>query len=67
MSVKKFVVDLSEQKRQLCQDVVKKLKVTSQKVERADILLKADCGWSDAKIVEALECRTKTAENIRKG
>jgi transposase len=66
MSIKKFIVDLSEQERQLCQEVVKKLKGTSQKVRRASILLKADSGWSDVKIAEALDCRTKTVENIRK-
>lgn len=66
MSLKKFIVDLSEQERQLCQEVVKKLKGTGQKVRRANILLKADSGWSDAKIAEALGCRTKTVENVRK-
>lgn len=66
MSAKKFIVDLSEQERQLCQEVVKKLKGTNQKVRRANILLKADRGWSDAKIAEALDCRTKTVENVRK-
>lgn len=66
MSVKKFIVDLSDQERELCQCVVKKLKGTSQKVKRANILLKADLGWTDAKIAEALDCRTKTVENIRK-
>ncbi len=48
--------------------VVKKLKGTSQKVRRAQILLKADAdgpNWSDARIAEALGCRTKTVENIR--
>ena len=71
MSQKKFVVDLTDQERQTCQDVVKKLKGTSQKVKRANILLKADQGengpgWTDAKIAEALDCRTKTVENVRK-
>lgn len=66
MRVKKFIVDLSERERQLCQEVVKKLKGTDQKVRRANILLKADCGWSDAKIAEALGCSTKTVENVRK-
>lgn len=66
MSIKKFVVNLSEKERQFCQDVVKKLKGTSQKVKRANILLKVDQGWTDAKIAEALDCRTKTVENIRK-
>ncbi|NOZ39622.1 MAG: helix-turn-helix domain-containing protein [Planctomycetes bacterium] len=47
---------------------MKKLKGTSQKVKRASILLKADVGgpgWTDAKIAEALDCRTKTVENVR--
>lgn len=66
MSLKKFIVDLSERERQVCQDVVKKLKGTSQKVKRANILLKADSGWTDAKIAEALDCRIKTVENVRK-
>lgn len=66
MSVKKFIVELSDQERQTCLQVVKKLKGTSQKVKRANILLKADEGWTDAKIAEALDCRVKTIENIRK-
>lgn len=66
MSLKKFIVDLSDQERQICQEVVKKLKGSSQKVKRAQILLKADRGWTDAKIAEALDCRTKTVENVRK-
>jgi len=66
MSVKKFVVDLTDQERDVCLEVVRKLKGTSQKVKRANILLKADQGWTDAKIAEALDCRTKTVENVRK-
>ena len=66
MSTKKFVVELSESECEVCRQVVKKLKGTSQKVKRANILLKASQGWSDAKIAEALDCRTKTVENVRK-
>src|SRR6202042_3197936 len=46
----------------------KKFKGSSQKVRRAQILLKADVdgpAWTDAKIAEAIGCRTKTVENIR--
>ena len=39
---KKYIVRLSEEERQVCQDVVKKLKGSSQKVRRAQILWKAD-------------------------
>ena len=66
---KKYIVRLSEQERQVCQEVVKKLKGTSQKVRRAQILLKADAdgpGWTDARIAEAFSCRVQTIENLRK-
>ena len=66
---KKYVVRLSEEERDLLQNIVKKLKGTSQKVRRASILLKADVNgpnWSDAKIAEALSCRTRTIENVRR-
>lgn len=66
MSLKKFIVDLSDEERQVCQEVVKKLKGTSQKVKRANILLKADKGWTDTQIAEALDCRVNTVENLRK-
>jgi hypothetical protein len=66
MSLKKFIVDLSDDERQVCREVVKKLKGTSQKVKRAIILLKADKGWTDARIAEAVDCRVNTVENLRK-
>jgi len=67
--VKKYMVRLSKKERSLLRDIVKKLKGTSQKVRRANILLKADVNgvnWSDAKIAEALSCRTRTIENVRR-
>ena len=66
---KKYIVRLSEQERQTCSEVIKKLKGTSQKVRRAQILLKADAdgpAWTDAKIAEAFNCRMQTIENLRK-
>ena len=48
--------------------MVDKRKISSQKVRRAQVLLKADAegpGWTDAKIADAFDCRTKTVENIR--
>ena len=67
--VKKYIVRLSKKERDLLQGIVKKLKGTSQKVRRANILLKADVNgpnWNDAKIAEALSCRTQTVENVRR-
>lgn len=65
---KKYIVRLSEEERSILKEVVKKLKGGSQKVRRAQILLKADVegpNWTDAKIAEAFDCRTKTVENVR--
>jgi len=66
---KKYIVRLMDEERQTCMDVVKKLKGTSQKVRRAQILLKADAdgpAWNDAQIAEAFNCRIQTIENLRK-
>jgi hypothetical protein len=65
---KKFIVRLTDQERCELQDVIKKLKGTSQKVRRAQILLKADAdgpNWTDQRIAEAFSCRTRTVEKIR--
>ncbi len=66
---KKYIVRLSDEERSQLQNIIKKLKGTSQKVQRANILLKADTdgpNWSDAKIAEAFSCRTRTIENVRR-
>ena len=66
---KKYIVRLSEQERQACTEVIKKLKGLSQKVRRAQILLKADAdgpAWTDGRIAEAFNSRVQTIENLRK-
>ena len=66
--VKKYIVRLTDSERESLKQVVGKLGGTSQKVRRAQVLLKADAdgpGWTDAKIADAFGCRTKTVENIR--
>ena len=65
---KKYIVRLTDEERQTLREVVKKLKGSSQKVRRAQILLKADAdgpAWTDKQIAQAFDCRTKTVENIR--
>jgi len=65
---KKYIVRLTDQERYELAAVIKKLKGTSQKVQRAQVLLKADAdgpNWTDLQIAEAFGCRTKTVENIR--
>jgi len=65
---KKYIVRLTDEERIALRGVIKKLQGTNQKVRRAQILLKADAdgpGWTDVRIAEAFDCRTKTVEDIR--
>jgi hypothetical protein len=66
---KKYIVRLSDEERQICREVLKKLKGSSQRVRRAQILLQADAdgpNWPDVRIAEAFHCRVQTIENLRK-
>ena len=66
---KKYIVCLSDEERSVCNDIIKRLKGSSQKVRRAQILLMADTagpGWTDAQIADAFNCRVQTIENLRK-
>ncbi len=59
----------SDEERGVCQEIVKRLKGSPEKVKRAQILLKADANgpaWPDLKIAEAFDCRVQTIENLRK-
>lgn len=65
---KKYIVRLTDEERIECEQVIKKLKGSSNKVRRAQMLLKADVegpGWTDAKIAEAFNARTRTVEKLR--
>jgi hypothetical protein len=65
---KKYIVRLTEEERNTLCEVIKKLKGSSQKVRRAQILLKADAdgpNWTDSKIAEAFSCRRQTVESLR--
>jgi biotin operon repressor len=65
---KKYIVRLSKREREILGEIVKKFKGSSQKVRRAQILLKADAdgpAWSDSRIAEAFGCRRQTVEGIR--
>lgn len=66
---KKYIVRLTKEERRQCEEVVDRLKGTSQKVKRANILLKADAdgpAWTDQQIADAFRCRRQTVENVRK-
>ena len=65
---KKYIVRLTDEERAELQEIVKKLKGSSQKVRRAQVLLKADTdgpNWTDERIAEAFSCRVQTVEQIR--
>ena len=65
---KKYIVRLSRKERGILEEIVKKFKGSSQKVRRAQVLLKADVkggAWTDIRIAEADGCRRQTVEVIR--
>jgi len=65
---KKYIVRLTDEERETLKLIVSKPKGASQRIRRAQILLKADAdgpGWTDARIAEAYGCRTRTVEYLR--
>ena len=65
---KRYIVRLSDEERAVCQEIVQRLKGTSEKVRRAQVLLKSDAdgpGWPDAKIAEAYGCTVRMVEKLR--
>ena len=65
---KKYIVRLTDAERDELAAVIKKLKGTSQKVRRAQILSKADAdgpNWTDHRVAEAFGCRRQTVEDVR--
>lgn len=65
---KKYIVRLTAEERRTLHEVAKKLKGSSQKVRRAQMLLKADVAgpaWTDQQIAEAFDSRTRTVEKLR--
>lgn len=66
--LKKYIVRLTEDERQVCRDLINKPRCAATKRRRAQILLKCDAdgpNWTDAQVAEAFDCRTKTVENVR--
>jgi len=65
---KKYLVRLTDAERETLNRLLKQKRVSSQKVRRATILLKADRdgpNWTDAEIADAFDCRTRTIELLR--
>ncbi|HEV2842635.1 MAG TPA: IS630 family transposase [Chthoniobacterales bacterium] len=71
MSVKKYVVRLSGEERERLETLIRKGKSPARRVLKARILLKADVseagkGWSDNRIIDALEASPSMVYRVRK-
>jgi hypothetical protein len=65
---KKYIVRLTATERRALREIIKKRKGSSQKVRRAQMLLKADVvgpAWTDERIAAAFDSRTRTVEKLR--
>src|SRR5215831_9902180 len=71
ISVKKYVVRLSRDERERLETLIRKGKSPARRVLKARILLKADVseagkGWSDNRIIDALETSPSMVYRVRK-
>jgi transposase len=70
-SVKRYVVRLSGEERQQLETLIRKGRSPAQRLVKARVLLKADVsedgeGWSDSRIIEALETSVSMVYRVRK-
>lgn len=71
ISVKKYVVRLSGEERERLEALLRKGKSPARRLLKARILLKADVseageGWSDSRIIEALDTSVSMVYRVRK-
>ena len=71
ISVKRYVVRLSADEREQLEALIRKGKSPAQRILKARILLKADVsgageGWSDSRIIKALETSPSMVYRVRK-
>jgi len=71
ISVKKYVVRLSSEERQQLETLIRKGRGSARQLLKARILLKADVsdagpGWSDSKIIAALDTNASMLYRVRK-
>lgn len=65
MPAKKYKVALSAEEQKILQQITTTGKTAAYKMNRARILLKADGGWGDQAISEALDVSVATIERVR--
>jgi len=66
MPAKKHLVKLESDERTQLLDMTSKGTMGARKMKRAQILLKADEGWKDESIIQALNTSRSTVERTRK-
>jgi transposase len=66
MPKKKYIVDLTVEEREELEALISSGVDSARKLTRARILLKADEGWTDKAISEALDVGRATVERVRK-
>lgn len=66
MARMKYVVHLSDEERKEVQHLARAGKGSSRKATRARTLLKADAGWQERQIAEALDIHRATVASTRK-
>jgi transposase len=66
MPAKKYIVKLEPGEREQLLDMTHKGEIGARKMKRALILLKADEGWKDEAIIQALNTNRSTVERTRK-
>jgi transposase len=69
--MKKYIVTLELEERELLQQLIRKGKAAARKLTHARILLKADSsegqlGWTDEQIAQALDIHYSTVANVRR-
>ena len=62
---KKYIVDLKKEEQEMLTGLIASGMQRAQKISHARILLKADDGWTDKKISEALNVSVLTIERVR--
>jgi transposase len=66
MPRKMYLINLSDEERQMLLEITRKGKIKARKFKRAMILLKADEGLTDQQIMAALNVSRPCVERIRK-
>ena len=62
---KKYIVDLTQEERKGLERLIRSGKHSARKIRYGHALLKANAGWTDQKISEALDISIRTIQRIR--